>query len=1385
MSRKSARISLSAISEEEVGLTGTFRVNFSKKPTFFARIGSTLFAFSSQPPQPLTGSTAKAMVTLAIPINGEVVEAVELLQESTLADLPKKARKSSIFSSDLKKKTTPSAAAPPLTRVSTGTATAAKKDSAVIGIVFTAAAPADLTQSIKKLFGGVFTSTDVAKVGTDVLPARTLALRASTPGRATEVLAELVATLHGSGGTAGGDRAVVRRGTVGGGSSTSGSPSRGSRLSVPGPIVEGGARTPSRSPRGSVIFKQKDGEMRIGSSRTNYFFVIRDGHLRWYRDRKSQGEEVGSLPLMDASIDGLEDIVFVQVGPVVHDFTAKSKRDATEWVEALRPAALLASQVEKKTPLFQYRVAATHRVQVIINLGESSIRCYGNTSMTPAELKDTAWATARAQGLVDDSVSFHNPEFYFLKVAGSNRIIVYEDRPLSDMPFCKVLLRSFVPILLETISKMEMREGGVDFHEMLEEQQRLYSSGEDAEMDRENDVEALCDESLFNNLASNIELPNNEMNVFRARIAKFRLDEHSKIVDRLPEFVRTDDLAEDVELPDVILCSVDLPNQSSVATISMPSTGTVAQLQAQVRSHITKIGADEIAVGNEEEGDLVLKVMGKRSYMVSPDQPLLSYDYVQKQLVRGARIELAMVRTQHRMGKETVAIADGVLAAQLGHLGVTETSGKVEPRSVALIPGNLRLRVAALRALSGALDGISKDVDVATATISLEVAVHFGRAELCAPRRTKSLKAPRSSSDVCSWDTKDWLEFDLPVSAVPVGARISLTVYVDGSGPVAWVGVQLYTHELELKQGSMQVRLWPGGPADPTGTCVENFADKQPARLYLELASYEQPIVYQPPKLSVGTHRPEPTADAVEAVNALVERDGLASMTQAELELLWHNRTMLMERSSALVKVLQAVSWSQPQEVAEMHALLRAWARPTPYEALDLFDASFSDPIVRAYAVDCLSALTDADLSDILLQLTQVLKYEPFHDSALARFLLRRALASKEIIGVQLFWYLKAETHVPEISLRFLLLIEAYVRGCGPTFRTVLLQQVSLLDQLTRIASALHDLPNEGRLPYLRGQLAGLNLPERFTLPLFTDVEFGGLIVDKCRFMRSKKLPLWLEFENADRRGKSIKVMYKVGDDLRQDVLTLQMIRLMDKLWQHDGMDLRMRPYGVISTGDERGLVEVVPDSQTTAGCNREYGGAMQVWASDTMTKWLRSYNESDEDFAEAQKTFALSSAGYCVATFVLGIGDRHNDNIMVTYKGNLFHIDFGHFLGHFKSKFGYEREAKDAFVFTDQYLDILGGKGAPSYNLFVSQAVRAYNIVRKNASLFIALFKMMLSIGLEELKSVENIKYLRDKMRLDLPDAEAVGFFMGRIDAALESSKTKINDFVHLIKHG
>ena len=63
--------------------------------------------------------------------------------------------------------------------------------------------------------------------------------------------------------------------------------------------------------------------------------------------------------------------------------------------------------------------------------------------------------------------------------------------------------------------------------------------------------------------------------------------------------------------------------------------------------------------------------------------------------------------------------------------------------------------------------------------------------------------------------------------------------------------------------------------------------------------------------------------------------------------------------------------------------------------------------------------------------------------------------------------------------------------------------------------------------------------------------------------MDSKKLPLWLVFTNADANVPTKTIIMKSGDgmgvpnvtykynfylDLRQDMLTLQMIRLMDKV---------------------------------------------------------------------------------------------------------------------------------------------------------------------------------------------------------------------------------------------
>ena len=45
---------------------------------------------------------------------------------------------------------------------------------------------------------------------------------------------------------------------------------------------------------------------------------------------------------------------------------------------------------------------------------------------------------------------------------------------------------------------------------------------------------------------------------------------------------------------------------------------------------------------------------------------------------------------------------------------------------------------------------------------------------------------------------------------------------------------------------------------------------------------------------------------------------------------------------------------------------------------------------------------------------------------------------------------------------------------------------------------------------------------------------------------------------------------------------------------------------------------------------------------------------------AAALELFMRSLAGNCVATALIGMGDWHNDNILLSRKGQLFHIDFG-----------------------------------------------------------------------------------------------------------------------------
>ena len=86
------------------------------------------------------------------------------------------------------------------------------------------------------------------------------------------------------------------------------------------------------------------------------------------------------------------------------------------------------------------------------------------------------------------------------------------------------------------------------------------------------------------------------------------------------------------------------------------------------------------------------------------------------------------------------------------------------------------------------------------------------------------------------------------------------------------------------------------------------------------------------------------------------------------------------------------------------------------------------------------------------------------------------------------------------------------------------------------------------------------------------------------------------------------------------------------------------------ATGASSGIVQFVEDSKAISEILSDNQGSIH--------NYLRSNNPDAAApggvSADAIDAFTKSCAGYCVITYLLGVGDRHLDNIMVRKNGQL-----------------------------------------------------------------------------------------------------------------------------------
>ncbi|KAF2351966.1 Phosphatidylinositol 3-kinase C2 domain [Trinorchestia longiramus] len=845
------------------------------------------------------------------------------------------------------------------------------------------------------------------------------------------------------------------------------------------------------------------------------------------------------------------------------------------------------------------------------------------------------------------------------------------------------------------------------------------------------------------------------------------------------------------------------------------------RLMEQALNKFNTLESSRLPVGTFNKANYIFKTVGREEYLVE-EVPMFRYMIVQEHLAMREQHPLLVIVVERSLldvdedenqYMETGGPDSSSEGVRKSFSSMTLSKKKsLNVVSSWTVSENFRVELGIISKLNLIGQG--------NTMVRVVGGLYHGTLVLCEKQQTDLLQV---SGDAVSIDKS--MTFDIAVCDLPRSARLCLAI-LEESHPtvqqqqqqkkkantsalpedprgVAWVNISVFDYRRGLRRGAMTLYCWSVQHnvdlPKPLGTVVSNPDHEAATAVTLTFPRYHQTcdLMYPAQSTLMDTAKQQPREQVVPTLEdrAYLKRIVKSPPCDPDMEIFEQDRKKLWnlrwycatEMPNILPRLLDCVDWYSRIQVSQVTELLDQWPKMEPRYALELLDYNYAEPVVRDYAVECIAKFSDEDLLLYLLQLTQALKHENHLNCTLAEFLLHRALNNTKI-GHFLFWHLRSEMHVPSVSIRFGLILETYCKGAQEHMKLLTKQLEALIKfrELRHRAMKLKSSKSRDALQELLRTKEMQAAYTNFRNLLDPTQNLSAIKPERCRSMDSKMAPLWLVFESEE--DDDVSLLYKNGDDLRQDMLTLQTIRIMDNLWKKRGLDFKMNPYRCMSTANLEGLIEGVRHATTIANIQRDKGmlAVTCPFRKGSLLEWLRDKNPTEASLNKAVSEFTRSCAGYCVATYVLGIADRHSDNIMVMENGQLFHIDFGHILGHFKEKFGFKREHQP-FVLTHDFIYVIT-KGSPNspkksdeFEKFKKNCEEAYMILREYGTFIISLFAMMISTGLQELQDERDLAYINDRLQLSLSDEEALQHFRKEFGEAMKNSwKTSLNWAFH-----
>eukprot|EP01105_Mastigella_eilhardi_P005234 TRINITY_DN1698_c1_g2_i2.p1 TRINITY_DN1698_c1_g2~~TRINITY_DN1698_c1_g2_i2.p1 ORF type:complete len:805 (-),score=206.22 TRINITY_DN1698_c1_g2_i2:207-2405(-) len=339
-----------------------------------------------------------------------------------------------------------------------------------------------------------------------------------------------------------------------------------------------------------------------------------------------------------------------------------------------------------------------------------------------------------------------------------------------------------------------------------------------------------------------------------------------------------------------------------------------------------------------------------------------------------------------------------------------------------------------------------------------------------------------------------------------------------------------------------------------------------------------------------------------------------------------------------------------------------------PSDALLLLSKRVRNPVLRSFAARCLSGQSSEMICALLPVLVHFLRYEvPGQEVCLMDLLVGVGRQDREVL-VSLYYGLSLACSTTDGTPH-----SAYYRQ--------LFQRLLTTEALV---SDMYAISLAG--PFLEHMIKNTRPPPdqqpvAWCVPTHPHKTVVSVAWDKVKVMPSAQAPRKYECTMAD--GTTAEVLSK-GEDLRRDQLVASVIRLMrlvlaQYLEPALGGPVHVVCYRVVPLTPAHGLIEIVPDASTLGDIASNY---------ETLTAYI-TFHQRHTVTEQWQQEFANSLAAYTMITYLLGIGDRHADNLMIHQSGAIFHIDYGFVLGQNPAS----QNGVPCIRLTPDMLDVIGGK--------------------------------------------------------------------------------------------